>query len=298
MNPKMSIPSTTVLDGTRVALLCAVLLLAVGCAEGDRTPDATAVDPVRAALVAESAALAPGDTVQLGLHFRIAEGWHLYWKGRSDTGAPIAVTALLPPGYVAGPLLWPAPERHLSPGRILDHIYRDELLLILPVVVPAAALLGSEARFAADLEWVVCREECRVGRAHVELTLPVVARPRAGAAPAFAARAPLFVRFRRRMPVPWPHDRTGLTATWQGDVLLVSDERGGDLVFYPEMDCGRLVDPLTDGVGGGGRLQLRFDSRDGIPGPARGVLEIRPSGAGEPVWYKLDIPHPETGTAG
>jgi hypothetical protein len=86
MNPKMSIPSTTVLDGTRVALLCAVLLLAVGCAEGDRTPDATAVDPVRAALVAESAALAPGDTVQLGLHFRSPKAGTCTGRGVATLG--------------------------------------------------------------------------------------------------------------------------------------------------------------------------------------------------------------------
>jgi hypothetical protein len=294
----MSTASTIVREGSRAALLGAALLLAAGCAEGDRKQAPTNADPVRAALVTGSTALSPGDTVQLGLHFRIAAGWHLYWKGRSDTGAPIAVTALLPPGYTAEPLLWPAPERHVSPGRILDHVYCDEVLLILPVAAPAAAPPGSEARFAADLEWVVCREECRVGRSHVELALPVVAGRSPNGAPAPSTQAPLFARFRRRLPVPWPQDRPGLSATWQGDVLVVGDERGGDLVFYPNADCGRLVDLLADGVGGNGRLELRFDGRDGVPGPARGILEIRPSGGDEPVWYELDVPHPGTGNAG
>jgi hypothetical protein len=275
----MSTMSTNVCEGSRAALLGAALLLAAGCAQGDGERAPTDADPVRSALVAGSTA-------------------HLYWKGRSNTGAPIAVTALLPPGFTAEPLLWPAPERHVSPGRILDHVYRDEVLLILPVVVPGAAPPGSEARFAADLEWVVCRDECRVGRSHVELTLPVVAIEPPGMVPAPDEEPPLFVRFRRRLPWPWPQDRPELSATWQGDVLVVADERGSDLVFHPNADCGRLVDLLADGVGGGGRLRIRFVARGGVPGPARGILEIRPPDGSGPVWYELDVPRPGAGNAG
>ncbi|MEO1318875.1 MAG: protein-disulfide reductase DsbD domain-containing protein, partial [Pseudomonadota bacterium] len=67
-------------------------------------------------LIAEQDTVRPGQTLLLGLHFELEDGWHIYWDGFNDTGFPPMVEWSLPEGVSVGPMLWPAPERYISPG--------------------------------------------------------------------------------------------------------------------------------------------------------------------------------------
>src|SRR6476646_2645321 len=54
---------------------------------------------------------APGSELRLGLHFRLAPDWHVYWKNSGDAGYPPTLQLSGSPTPLQGELLWPAPRR-------------------------------------------------------------------------------------------------------------------------------------------------------------------------------------------
>ena len=253
-------------------------------------------DPVRARLVAERDALVPGRTAWLGVSFEIEKGWHLYWDGTNDSGFPIMVDSSLPEGYSAGPLLWPAPKRHVSPGRILDHVYEHRVTLLMPVAVPKDAKPGTRVTFRADLEWLVCKGACMPGDASVSLTLPVVTT--AGQA-SLSADAPLFTEARLRIPRPIPKHDSNVKIKWQGRSLHIEAIGASAMAFYPGTKCPTLTDPIKDAQAKGDRLSLRFEpARNKNETQVVGVLEITRDKDEQPVIYAMDVPGPETPAIG
>ncbi|MDO9171673.1 MAG: protein-disulfide reductase DsbD family protein [bacterium] len=257
-----------------------LVLLACGCAReagpGPRARDgAVAVE----LLTAEKAAV-PGRILTLGWRFRIDEGWHLYWHGVSDTGVPPSVALTLPAGWEAGPLRWPAPSRHVSPGDILDHVYVGEVVLLQTVRVAADAPLGGRAEIRARLDWLACSENCAPGSAELVLSLPV--ERHAGPTP----DADAITRVFQGLPQPLPEGLA--TVALSGAELSVAVPGAGRLEFYPLDSCGPLVAPLADAAVDGGALRLRLRERDGHVGPVRGILYVR-SGDGAARSYEMNI---------
>ena len=256
-------------------------LLAGGCArEGGPTPAARDGAVEVALLTAEKAAV-PGRILTLGWRFRIDEGWHLYWHGVSDTGVPPSFALTLPAGWEAGPLRWPAPVRHVSPGDILDHVYVGEVVLLQTVRVAADAPLGGAAEIRARVDWLACSENCAPGSAELRLVLPV--ERHTGPTPDADALTRVF----QGLPQPPPE---GLVSfAFEGADLTVAVPGAGRLEFYPLDSCGPLVAPLADAAAEGGTLRLRLRERDGRVGPLRGILCVR-DGDGAARWYELNHP--------
>lgn len=242
----------------------------------------------RAKLIAEHAAVAPGQTAYLGVSFEIDAGWHIYWDGAGDTGMPVQVELQLPEGYTAGEILWPAPKRHVSPGDLLDYIYEDRVTLLVPVTVPADAKAGERVRISAQLDWLECKDYCLPGASEVELVLPVA--PDAGEKSADALR---FDEARKRVPRPLPTgEGAGVEAAWKGDRLTVRAEGATAMSYYPKSGAARLVDPIRDGAGKGDTLSMEFEP--GLGGQTRvaGVLEISYPEGRESAIYTVELPGP------
>jgi len=265
---------------THLLVPLSLVLMACGCAReagpGPRARDgAVAVE----LLTAEKAAV-PGRILTLGWRFRIDEGWHLYWHGVSDTGVPPSVALTLPAGWEAGPLRWPAPSRHVSPGDILDHVYVGEVVLLQTVRVAADAPLGGRAEIRARLDWLACSENCAPGSAELVLSLPV--ERHAGPTP----DADAITRIFQGLPQPLPEGLA--TVALSGAELSVAVPGAGRLEFYPLDSCGPLVAPLSDAAADGGTLRLRLRERDGHVGPVRGILYVR-SGDGAARSYEMNV---------
>ena len=241
-------------------------------------------EPVAFSLVAETTALAPGDTAMIGLRFRLDPGWHLYWQGRSDTGLPPRVKVDLPPGCKAGSLLWPAPVRHVSPGKILDHVHENELLLMLPVHVLESAAPGDSLRFAAEADWVVCKEVCIFGKGRAQAVFPVAASP------APSSEALLFVKARERLPESMESAARELILSWNADELDITSPPFQRMEFYPFTDSAELIDPIADAVTETGRLRLRF--RSGDERPARGLIALFHAASKPPRFFTVDSQSP------
>jgi thiol:disulfide interchange protein DsbD len=125
-------------------------------------------------LVAQEAGAAPGATVFVALRQKIQPGWHTYWRNPGDAGDATRIVWTLPPGWTAGDIVWPTPEKSRV-GPLLDFAYTGEVLLPVPITVPADARVGSVVTLKAAAAFLVCEQVCVPEDAVVTLTLPVVA---------------------------------------------------------------------------------------------------------------------------
>lgn len=228
----------------------------------------------RARLISEHAFAIPGETLALGVTFDIDQGWHLYWDGCNDSGFPIDIKLTLPDGWIAGGVQWPAPDRRYAApgGLVLDHIYERRVTLIVPVQVPESAESSAGVNIAADVEWLVCKDACIPGFAELSVAIPV--KP-LHTDPVLTREAPLFEEARKAHPKPMRGGaRAPYRITWEGSTMVIRGDSADVLSFYPQRECGRLVDRFTDPVSKEGVLRLRF--KDG-PETVRvqGVLDVR-----------------------
>ena len=128
-------------------------------------------DHVEAELVTATTAAQPGKPLAVALRLKMIPRWHTYWRNPGDSGQPTAIDWTLPPGWSAGPILWPHPQR-LPAGPLLNFGYEGEVLLLTDINVPANA--SGTATLAAQVSWLVCNEErCIPEDAALTLTLPV-----------------------------------------------------------------------------------------------------------------------------
>lgn len=125
-------------------------------------------------LISQEAGAAPGSTVFVALRQKIQPGWHTYWRNPGDAGDATRIAWTLPPGWAAGDIVWPTPEKSRV-GPLLDFAYTGEVLLPVPISVPANAQVGSVVTLKAAAAFLVCEQVCVPEDAVVTLTLPVVA---------------------------------------------------------------------------------------------------------------------------
>ena len=89
----------------------------------------------------------------------------------------------LPAGVTVGPLQFPAPKR-LPLGPLMDFGYETQVLF--PAELHVSENVTGTVAIAADVNWLVCRQACIPGKAHLSLGLPVGTGGASDAAPLFA----------------------------------------------------------------------------------------------------------------
>lgn len=242
-------------------------------------------------LTLEHAEVSAGMETRLAIHFDLDPGWHLYWNGRNDSGFPITPTLALPEGWSAGDARWPAPERHISEGDILDHIYSGSATLIVPVRIGAETATGT-ATLTCMLDWVACRDMCVFEGDTLSLEVRVAEDARLTED---ADTRRLFERTDSRIPLPLPD---GFVA-WQwedhGVHMEVPDARA--LAFFPGVECAEMTHPIEDAESSSNRLHLRFQENERENRRLAGVLQV--DGADRTTrWFQLDVPFATSISAG
>ena len=181
---------------------------------------------VEATLVADTTAMVPGKPFRIGLHLRMAPGWHTYWENPGDSGLATTLKLELPEGFASGPLVWPLPQRLVEPGDIQVYAYKGETLLTVTITPPPEATAPVEIKARAT--WLVCEAICIPGSADLSLTLPV----ETSAAP---ANTGLFAKFDALLPTSEPPPfETRWTPTptgWNLGLRGITDARTAD--FFP-----------------------------------------------------------------
>jgi suppressor for copper-sensitivity B len=176
MNP----PKTALLSFTAAA----AILLAPSPARGAAS-EWSSNPQSRVRLISPWGTAPRGGELLLGLHFRLAPGWHAYWKNSGDAGFPPAVT--FQPAEVLGKpeLLWPTPRRFDLPGGLVAFGYEDEVVYpvqatlwpdALPALeVPPDGQLPRPVPFfiKADVDYLVCKIDCVPYRYTLTLEQPL-----------------------------------------------------------------------------------------------------------------------------
>jgi thiol:disulfide interchange protein len=133
-----------------------------------------------ASLVSEADSLAPGKPLRLGLHLKLAPGWHTYWKNPGDAGAPATLDIT---GASGSPIVYPAPEK-MQDGPFTSYVYTGEVLLPVTVTPKAGATTLS---IDASASWLVCAKICVPEDAKFHLDIHAGTGAPGAQAPLFAA---------------------------------------------------------------------------------------------------------------
>jgi len=184
--------------------------------------------------------------LRMGLHFKLAPEWHVYWKNSGDAGFPPVVVFQ---NLGEAELLWPAPERFELPGDLVAFGYADE------VVYPVRAKVDAQSdrlRLVADVDYLVCKVDCVPYRYTLTLDQPL------GSPIPDTETTPLIDRAWASVPTP---PSQGVTTTAALDMsrpsapvleVLVEGARPGPesnlfLESHEAFDTGKPVSRTTDG---------------------------------------------------
>jgi thiol:disulfide interchange protein DsbD len=230
------VATTTYIRFTASFLMMLAICSAAGC-------QATA-QHARVELLSRQGSVKPGSDLQLGIHFILESGWHIYWINPGDSGQPPSFKWNLPPGFNAGEIRWPRPERLQPSKELVDYGYSGEVLLPLTIHAPSALGNGAPVEFSAEAKWLVCREVCIPEHAELKLSLPVVST-----AGVDQQHAQLFERTEKLIPQPLP-------SNWKVSFVSAKDEllltvRAGKSItqaeFFP-LDPGEIDNPAPQKV--------------------------------------------------
>jgi thiol:disulfide interchange protein DsbD len=131
-----------------------------------------ATDNVKARLVSEVGAIAPGQSFWVALEFNIRDGWHTYWRNPGDSGQATTLKWQLPPGFTAGDIVWTTPHRFEIPP-LVNYGYAKHAVHLVNITAPKDLKPGTPIVLAAHASWLVCADVCIPEDADLQLKLPV-----------------------------------------------------------------------------------------------------------------------------
>ncbi|MDX1387067.1 MAG: protein-disulfide reductase DsbD family protein, partial [bacterium] len=127
-------------------------------------------------LVASTEGIQPGQTLKLGIHFKLKEGWHTYWKNPGDSGQALQVQWSSNPLVRFAPLEYPYPE--WIPGKsVVSFGYHDQVTFLTQGFLPPQTTVGENLIIQAQVKWLVCEEICIPEQKTLQLKLPIVSKP-------------------------------------------------------------------------------------------------------------------------
>ena len=239
---------------------------------GDGDPGPVKAQHLTAEMVSLAPSIAPGGTLEVGLVITLEEKWHVYWINAGDSGEPPKITWTLPRGITAGPMRFPIPTR-LPLGPLMDFGYEDEVAF--PVLISAAKnAKPGPIHLDAKIDWLVCREVCIPGKAHLGLNLTVDPRATTPSQPVGALGEALGL-----LPKPLGPDMKVTVKGGQKEFVidLLTGEKQDDVEFYP-FDQEQIVnagvqdvDSLPNGV----RVRVpRAPELTKLPAELHGILKL------------------------
>lgn len=286
VNHALSIP---VLVGAVVAACSAP---AVPSAAADAEPPAQSEpdgERMSQKLLSSVTAAAPGSSFTLALSCRVAKGWHTYWPGLNDTGAPASIEFSLPAGWTAGEPQWPAPTRHVSPGDLVDYALEGDFTVLVEVQVPRDAAVGATHEVSVAAGWLVCKNVCvmesRTSTATIRVEKAMVASP---------DNAELIGAARKKLPeatVPagleLKVNGREFSATWQG---------ASSMEFCPLDSAVSYENLLKDGASDSATLRVKlgeFPNSARVEGVVVGVFGADRKAVRRAVRVSLPVPGDE-----
>src|SRR5216683_5662058 len=176
-----------------------------------------------------------GTTLDAGLEFRFADGWHGYWRTPGDAGVAPQIDWSRSDNVTGADVAWPAPHR-LVIESLQNIVYEGQLVLPIKFRIKNSA----GVRIEVGVNYAACSDVCVPYQANLTLPLP------AGAGTP-AAEAPLIDQAKTRVP--------GSAQAVQIDVAraIVSGERSARKLTVDLLSARPFVRPdvFVEGTGEG-----------------------------------------------
>lgn len=112
-----------------------------------------------------------GGSVLAGVHFKLKEEWHTYWRYGGDAAQPPSISWSLPEGVEAGAIRWPLPVKEESFG-LYSYAYHEEVALLVPLSL-STELKPGPVEIKAEISWLECKESCVPKNGNVTATLTI-----------------------------------------------------------------------------------------------------------------------------
>jgi len=178
----------------RAVRLFALCLAALCGAAGARAEPAASpwftTDQGEVRLIAAQSYVGDDPAIELGLEFRLAPHWKIYWRSPGDAGYPPRLDWTGSQNLASAELAWPAPKRFSVLG--LETV-GYEGTVVLPIHARVAQA-GKALEARAALDYLTCSEICVPYQATLALALPASATPQPG------GFGPLIARFAAAVP--------------------------------------------------------------------------------------------------
>jgi suppressor for copper-sensitivity B len=196
-------------------------------------------------LITATNAIAGQSTLEAGLEFRFAKGWHGYWRTPGDAGVAPDIDWSGSENIRNPEIAWPAPHR-LVIDDLQSVVYDGDVILSVKLYLNEA---NAPARIKLSVGYAICSDICVPLQAALALALPRGARQLSSESAAIASA---------RTGVPGTIEAAGITVRRAG---LVEAASGPSLVVDLQSDREPFAKPdlFVEGIG------------DGIP-PAPQVL--------------------------
>jgi len=136
-----------------------------------------AYEGVDLTLVSEKAEIAPGETFTVGLKIHHQPKYHTYWQNPGIAGMATTLEWALPPGFTAGAIRWPVPERTKMAIHPV-HGYERDIVLLVDLTAPKTLTVGSKVELKAKAEWMACADGCHPGEQSFAMEKMVSATPK------------------------------------------------------------------------------------------------------------------------
>lgn len=242
--------SPAVADAGREPSAAAGQLSASPASQSPPAAPATGESLVKSDLVAFDKALEPGKPFALGVRFRIAPRWHLYWKNPGDSGGPPGIVLTAPKGFTVGSVEYPRPLLIEHPNDVTIG-YETEVIYRVMITPPASFDgLPATVTIGAKLDWMVCSNVCLMGRRTNSIDLPT--------------RGPVAAdQLASPGEFPKPAADLGIEASLDGMTLKVRASKlvkGASLRFIPDstpgVSYGATVPPAATAGDAGASLSI------------------------------------------
>ena len=202
----------------------------------------------------------PGSSGYLAIDIIVADDWHTYWPGVSDTGFGISFEIDAPDSIEFKDPIWPTPIRYLQEGDILDHTYEGTVMVVYPFVVKEDAQPAGVS-VNIDANYLVCKDLCLPGSGSDTVSFAIVPEDESETKSEAAQSIEKIVSKR---PEPFRTTDPAVRLQWIKGAAAMMFRDATRIEFYPDTECTDIRDLIKDGAAEGNRIEIYFSETEDL----------------------------------